>query len=140
MNLESMKTSLRRYGFNENDPLAVWLNAAMHDLESAFDWPWLESNVTTVAGKAGDSTIALPADALKIIGIRDTTNFLKLKYYERHRFMRDIEDPTEKGKPEVYTLLNTAEIQIWRVLEAAVSFEVIYQAVKIGRASWRERV
>lgn len=128
MNLEDMKTALKRYGFDNNDPLTVWLNAAMHDIESAFDWPWLESNVDNIVVPLGGSTIPLPEEALKVIGIRDTVNFFKLKYYERHKFMREIEDPTESGKPEVYTLLNTNEIQLWRVLDGAVTFEVIYQA------------
>jgi hypothetical protein len=128
MNLESMETALRRYGFDKADPLAAWINAAMHDMETSFDWPFLESNVDDITMGVGSSTITLPAEALKIMGIRDTTNFRKLMYYDRHKFMREIEEPKEVGLPEIYTLLNTNEVQIWRVLESAVTFEVIYQA------------
>lgn len=127
LTLEQMKIALKRYGFNDEDPLALWLNAAMHDLESSFDWPWLEVREATKTMVAGESTITLPVPALKVILLRDITNKRKLEYWNRHKFAREIQDPTEKGKPEFYTLVNTDVIQIWRVLEASTDFEIIYQ-------------
>lgn len=128
MNLETMETALRRFGFDKQDPLATWINAAMHDLEDCFDWPWLESKATLEAMPSGSSTITLPANALKVITIKDMTNFIKLEYYDRHKFVREIKEPEEVGQPTVYTLVNTTEIQVWRILQEAITFEVQYQA------------
>lgn len=128
MNLEEMETALKRFGFDSTDPLRTWLNAALHEVEESFDWPWLEGKLEVIKMAAGSSTITLPANCLKIISIKDVPNQRKLKYYDIHRWMREIQEPTEVGYAEVYTLLNTNEIRIWRVLQEEVEFELIYQA------------
>lgn len=127
MNLEKMEVLLKRYGFDSKDPLIEWINAAMHNVEDDFDWPWLESNVENIKVAQGVNSLVLPGEALKVIGIRDTINLRKLEYYSRHRFMREIQEPAEPGLPEIYTLLNLIEIQLWRVPEAEFNFEVVYQ-------------
>lgn len=127
MNLGEMETALKRFGFDTADPLAVWLNAAMHDLEDSFDWPWLESKVITENMPAKSATITLPENCLKILSIKDLTNQRKLKYWNRHKFIRDIQEPEELGLAEVYTLINTNEIQLWRVPEVEVQWEIWYQ-------------
>lgn len=128
LTLEEMEVALKRYGFDDTDPLAAWLNAAMHDLEDDFDWPWLEAIPSLVTMAVGSSTITLPEDTLKIITVKDLTNLSKLKFFNRHRFAREITDSTEIGLPEVYTLTGTNIIQIWRVLSSSVEFEIVYQA------------
>jgi len=127
MNLETMETALRRFGFDLADPLATWINAAMHDLEESFDWPWLESKIDDIEMPKGSATITLPESCLKIIFIRDATNERKLDYYDRHRFAREINEPKEEGQAEVYTLINTNEVQLWRVIQENITFEVMYQ-------------
>lgn len=126
MILSEMETLVKRYGFDSTDPLVAWINAAMHEIENEFDWPWLESNTEIIKVAAG-GTLTLPAEALKVIGIRDTTNHSKLEYWDRHKFMRDISEPSERGLPFCYTLLNTTEIQMWPLPEQEFSFEVVYQ-------------
>lgn len=135
MNLETMQTILKRAGFDATDPLTAWVNAAMHDLEDNFDWPWLEAEKAEIVAAAGASTIVLPADALKIITLRDITNKYKLDYYTMHQFIREIEDPTEKGLAEIYTLVGTNKIKIWRVLQSETKFEVHYQATTADLAN-----
>lgn len=128
MNLAEMETIVKRAGFDSGDPLRAWINAAMHDFEDNFDWPWLESERAEIVGAAGVSTIALPPDCLKIITLRDVTNKLKLKYYTMHRFVREIEDPTELGIAEIYTLVGTNVVKLWRVLQAETKYELHYQS------------
>lgn len=128
MNLESMQTALKRFGFDNTDPLITWINAAMHDIEDSFDWPWLESKATSISMPSGSSTITLPENCLKIITVKDATNLRKLEYYDRHKFVREIHEPLEIGLAEVYTLINTNQLQIWRVLQEETIFEVMYQA------------
>lgn len=125
--LEEMKTALKRFGFDDSDPLNTWLNFAMHDLEDSFDWPWLESRISDIVMPSGSNTVTLPPECLKIIFIKDLTNQRKLEYYDRHKFAREIVDPTEVGFPEVYTLVTTSEVQIYRVLQEVTEFEVQMQ-------------
>lgn len=127
MILSEMETLLKRYGFDERDPLLAWLNAAMHEIEDDFDWPWLESNAETIKVAVGINSLALPATALKVIGIRDVTNLAKLEYWDRRKFMREISEPAERGQPQCYTLLNTNEVQLWPVPEQEFTYEVIFQ-------------
>jgi hypothetical protein len=129
MNFASMQTALLRYGFDVNDPVQIWLNAAMHDFEAAFDWPFLEVLPYQTTLNIGANGITLPSDAGKVIYVKDMTNLAKLKYYDRHKFVRVIQDPTDVGQAEVYTLVGTNQLQFWRVLQSATTFEVMYQAL-----------
>jgi hypothetical protein len=48
-----MKTAVKRYGFDDSDPIVTWINWAIHDFETAYDWPFLRQapiSVVTVAG------------------------------------------------------------------------------------------
>lgn len=128
MTLAEMETALKRFGFDSTDPLSIWLNAAMHDVEDSFDWPWLESRVQDIVMPAGSSSLILPDSALKIIFIKDLTNQRKLEYYDRHKFAREISDPAEIGCPEVYTLVDTTSVQIWRVLQEEITYECLFQS------------
>lgn len=128
MNLEALQTALKRYGFDETDPLTAWLNAAMHDIENDFDWPWLESASTKISPVAGTSALPLPQKVLKIISVRDVTNSKILTYMDRRQFQRDIEEPAERGPaPEVFTLNGLETVQIYPVLSVAISMEIFYQ-------------
>lgn len=133
MNFGAMQLVLKRYGFDDTDPIEAWLNAALHDFESAFDWPFLEVGplaiVLPAVAYGGVARLTLPGDAVKIITFRDEDHLYKMKYYERHKFDRVINDPTDTGMPEVYTLINTNQVQVWRNPVAAVNMQVVYQAL-----------
>lgn len=129
MDLAQLQTALMRYGFDQTDPLTTWLNAAMHDFESCFDWPFLEVSPIRVPMPVGANTITLPSDCLKIMYVKDMTQFAKLKYYTRNKFVRVVSDPDDMGLAEIYTLVNTNQIQIWRVLGSPTTFEVMYQSM-----------
>lgn len=45
MNLSEMQTALKRYGFDDSDPLTTWLNAAMREFEIAYNWRCLLTEV-----------------------------------------------------------------------------------------------
>lgn len=130
MTLEEMKTALKRYGFDDTDPLAMWLNAAMHDMESDFDWPWLESELVTKNTEAGKPKLATPFSIIKVISIRDKTNQRKLQFYDQHRFFREIADPLEQGQPELYTLQGIeAFVHLWPIPSAVYEMEMIVQTL-----------
>lgn len=129
MNLTQLQIALKRYGFDDSDPLTTWLNAAVHEIEAAFDWPFLEVLPIRVSMPIGSNTITLPSDVSKILYVKDMTQFEKLKYYGRNKFVRLISDPSDTGLAEIYTLVSTNQIQIWRVLGSATTFEVMYQSL-----------
>jgi len=117
---------LKRYGFDDNDPLADWLNASMRDIEMYEDWPWLEV-LTNLSGAAFSNTFSLPADAFKIIDIRDTVSFRKLEPMSRTQFDREIQDPTAQGAPRVYITTGMTTIQLYPVPDFAGTYQVTYQ-------------
>lgn len=121
------KTALKRYGFSDSDPLLVWLNAAKSEFETARDWPFL-FDLSNPSGAVGEDTITLPADFGRVITLRDVTNKNKLNWIEPVEFERLIEDPTEDGQPVWYTIYGTDTLVIWRVLDTAVTWRLVYQA------------
>jgi hypothetical protein len=128
MTLEEMETALKRYGFDNKDPLKAWLNAAMRDIESVYDWPFLETALVETEMAAGSNEITLPLHTTKVITVKDQTNIYKLKYYDIHKFERDIREPKEVGLPEIYYLISTNyKLGIWRVLEKPTKFELRVQ-------------
>lgn len=123
-----METALQRYGFDTSDPLAVWLNAAVHDIEAMYDWPFFEEGAYQFVAQAGVQEIALPADFLKVITLWDSDHQCKLQRWDYHKFKRDIQSPLDQGSPEIYTILNLNQIILWRVPLTNTNFELVYQA------------
>ena len=82
MNLLALRTALKRYGFDDSDPLDQWINASYQEMGEAVDWTFMEV-MTTVPTILGSNTIAFPADFRKIISLRDTNNQYKLKWVSR---------------------------------------------------------
>lgn len=128
MNFGTMQTALLRYGFDVTDPIATWLNASKNDFAMEADWTFLEEGPVTVTMASGN-TITLPSDIQKIITLKDNTNLCKLEYWSRRKFTRYIRDETETGYPEVYTLVGTNQIQLWRTPTTSINYQVLYQAI-----------
>lgn len=128
MNLGEMETLLKRYGFDETDPLKQWLNAAMHEIETDHDWIFLEGKLENVASTAGGKSISLQFEASKVISVRDLTNNLKLIAYDWWRFFREIEEPEAEGQPILYTTpQGSSFINLWPIPEGIYKFQVLSQ-------------
>lgn len=126
MLISEQKTALKRYGFDDNDPLLTWLKAAMYEVIRAYNWPWLYSSAQIVVA-AGASALALPADAFRIQSIKDLTHpGIKLRSRERTRFDREIADTTVTGKAQFYCLTGLTTVQLWPVLDSQTTFQVTY--------------
>lgn len=127
MTTAQLKTALKRYGFDDGDPLLEWLNAALHDIEDAYDWPWLQ-NDATITIPAGDLTSAvLPSDFFKPITLKDRTKDYKLKPKTRQWWEDNIDDETDVGAPEFYTQLAIKSLDIWRVPDVETTLYLVYQ-------------
>jgi hypothetical protein len=122
-----MKTALKRYaGLSDSDPLLTWLNAAYHEFEDAVSWPFLETESNFVQS-AADNDITLPADYFRPIYLLDVTSKNKLSPWDSRKVARDIPDPTESGKPQVYYLINTNVFRLWPVPDAALNMSLLYE-------------
>lgn len=120
------KTALKRYGFDDSDPLLVWMNEAMHQFEDAHDWSFLQQ-VTTLTVLAGINTLTLPTNFYKIHSIRDTVGKLKLGYMTISEFERVIETPDDLSLPELYTITGTQDVQLYPTPDTDRLMRVVYQ-------------
>lgn len=119
------KTALKRFGFDDSDPLLVWLNAGFHELEDAFAWPFLLV-VADITLSAGTSLVTTPADFRKPHSIRNQTVGAKLRYVTISWFEREVDDATSTGPPEVYTMIGEV-IQVWPVPTEDTILRTVYQ-------------
>jgi hypothetical protein len=128
VNVASLKTVLKRYaGQTDEDPLLEYLNAAYHEFEDAFDWPFLEVRNATLTGAVGDNTITLPADFFKPKLLKDVTNQTDLEYLPESEFYARFPDLTATGNALYYTSTGLTTFQLWPVLNSAITYDLIYQ-------------
>lgn len=126
MTLADMKTALERFGFDETDPLTTWINEGLRQFVDAYPWPFLEAlvNVNTVAN---NDTIVLPSDFFSMITARVTTDSLPLDYMGRIQFENQIQDPTKKAKPTIYTLIGMSTVTLYPIPDAVYPIRLIYR-------------
>jgi hypothetical protein len=134
MNLGTIKTALRRYaGVDATDPLVDWINAALHEFEEAYDWPFMEgvANQPTVAA---NTQLTLPADFFKLAKAKVVTaagaNVARsaLTYVPRLKFEDESTfDPFSTGEPSYYTLIGMDQMFVWPTPDGVYSIRVFYQ-------------
>lgn len=127
MILSDAKTALAAYGFDTaNDPMASWLDQAKNEVETVFDWPFLQK-VATINTLANVATVGLPSDFFKVQSLRDVTRGKKLSFKEPDGFERDITDPTKTGNPDLFTVVSENQLTVFPVPNADTSWRLIYQ-------------
>lgn len=123
------KTALKRYGFDDTDPLLTWLNAGMRELEMAHDWSFLNVLIQ-VPSTVGNSELTVSPVLVKIKSIKSLTTGVKLKYLSNLEFEADIEDPRVAGSPRFYTILGpvaTSTVVLYPVPDAVEDYRVFFQ-------------
>lgn len=139
MIVSAAKTALKAYGFDDNDPLLTWLDAAKEEIFSADNWPFLMKVATVnIAPNISVINATLPADMDDISTIRDTTTLpnKKLKFVDPVAFDRDYTDWTVSGNPSYYTIRASAlgpgwEVQVWPVPIVAINYRISYRATSV---------
>jgi hypothetical protein len=141
--LSTAKTLLKRYGFDNTDPVLEWLNAGLYEFCIAFDWPFMARASTTVvpgltAGLQSITYLNLTPDQYAVQMVRDTTNDVKLQYVEPTQFFRDYSGGTtpSTGGPTKYTITRggqeptvagsgeTMKITLWPTSTVDLNIEV----------------
>lgn len=126
MDLPDLKEALKRYGFDDSDPLDTWINAAYHEIESAHSWPFLHLELA-LSLEVGAAEFSLPSDFFRPIKLKNLTSKGELFYLEYRRWTRDIRDATTTGQPEMYTLFGGNTVRVWRVPEKKYDFTMSYE-------------
>jgi hypothetical protein len=133
LNLTDLRQALKRYGFDDSDPLDTWINAALHQIESRADWRFLQMTASGIAITTGQNVVTAPSDFLRPYKLRDTTEETgsggvgyDLEYWNPSRFDREVENEHYLGKPEVFTVWNN-NILIWPVADTSRTFSLYYQ-------------
>jgi hypothetical protein len=127
--LSELETALKRYGFDDEDPLSTWLNAAKNEIVDEHDWPFLISR-TTVVLPALTNTLPSLTNFFKVISIRDQeTGRPKLEYYEPTRYEREIDDFAVSGIPRIYTTFDGSSIEAWPRPDVDRSLRVVFHTL-----------
>lgn len=133
MQVGDLKTALKRYGFDDNDPLLIWLNAAYHQIEKErMAWSWLEE-LETFNLNPNTARFTITNNAKRFIKIRDTSDEAQkawagkdLEYWGRSKLLRSAYNLAQTGNPELYTILKRDTLQVWPVPTVQRTLEVWY--------------
>jgi hypothetical protein len=120
--LANMQVALKRYGFDDNDPLTTWLNASYRFILDQYDWPqreWKTGFVLTSGYRYFDQSMITSGtvifEMIRFLEV-DGKNLIQMGPEE---WARVIEDQDETGTPEYYKFINDKTFQLWPVPDAA---------------------
>ncbi len=128
MLVSDLKTALKRFGFDDSDPLLLWLNAAMHEIEEEYhNWSWLK-RTETINVPANDGIFTPVNQVQRVIKLRDVSSGRSrdLVYWDERKFERELDEPESTGYPEIFTILGTSEFQVHPVPQAASTYRLRY--------------
>lgn len=125
MQLTELQTLLKRYGFDDKDPITSWLNVGIDWVVDARNWPFLTEG-TTVSLTAGNNGLTLPADARRLITAKCVETHNKLDPMERTEFERTIEDPTVTGPPQLYVATDLTALKVYPTPDASYTMRIFY--------------
>jgi hypothetical protein len=116
-----MTTALKRYGFDDTDPLTSWINAAMHELETAHVWPWMVDVIdATILPSTANKTFIdylghRRVDSLSIVSpVAQNVEYVSASEYNGL-------DPTVKAAwPSFYTFYNEG-IYYWPTIDGSTT-------------------
>lgn len=136
MKVAELKTALERYGFDESDPLLIWLNAAYHEIENAHKrWSFLEeTEVGSIApGGEADGRFNIVGLAKRFVKVRDVTMELvgrgdgrDLEFWDRRKLQREIANLRASGLPEIFSILGRQTLQVYPVPGGSRTLETTY--------------
>lgn len=133
MTFNEIKAALKRYGFDDQDPLNTWVNSAIDQIidEADVDWIFLEERAT-LTGLAGVADVSLPSDCSKVKSVRDTTVELVgsgygtaleiITYQDYNR----IPNQSSSGSPQCAVLTNTNLMTMWPVPTVDSTYDLLY--------------
>lgn len=129
MTVGEIKTALKKFGFNDSDPLLIWINASMHLIEDAYaNWSWLQT-LESVVQTANDSTFTPAGGVTRVITLKDVTSGGypdELIYWDNRKWEREISKEEDQGDPWVYTIFGAKDIQVYPTPTTAKTYRLKY--------------
>lgn len=131
MTLGTMKTALKRYGFDDSDPLTDWLNFGMHETVDFFPWSFLYGFSTSITVDTTTGLIEdLPADFGKVSYITDvgnSSNRAKLQEKDPLWFEENVANPlSSASNPEIYVPYTDTQIGVYPIPSGTQSYRMRY--------------
>lgn len=135
MNVGQIKAALAvTANIEETDANALtWINAAYHEFERAYSWPFLDA-VADVPVVALDDTPVLPVDFLKLKSLK-VSDQLDPLHYVGFRRMRAEFDPAATGLPTHYSFIGLTNLILWPVPDANYTLKLIYRKLFVDLAA-----
>jgi hypothetical protein len=127
------KTALKRYGFDDSDPLLTWINAARAQIIDEHDWTWTNQFAVGMMLAAGDYTISLPNDsyAIETVVVRSSTSVRKLIHKDYQSFVDNYADQTltnpSTGMPQFYSVYSGGQVIVWPTPDVDYSVDISYR-------------
>jgi hypothetical protein len=125
MNYDTMKKLLKRYGFDDSDPLLEWINVGINSVETYHDWPFLQS-MQDLQIVAGTADLVVPADFSRVMTLRDMSSDLKLQHHELAWWEQNITQPTTTGEPTDFVVWGGKNITVWPVPDTTTMLRLFY--------------
>jgi hypothetical protein len=129
---QEIETAVKRYGFNDRDPLNTWINAAIQDVVNADNWSWLE-NVVGIMQPIGQYEIELPAEMFfrKVIKMTDVTDniWMPMDYWDVRRWYREVNSLDAVHKSQIFTTF-TNRIVAWPTPNHIRTFDLLYRQME----------
>lgn len=129
LDFADLKSALKRYGFDDNDPLSVWINAGLQEFMQEEDFPFLRKligiNVDAYSGTF-NPFFELPDDYRKMKSVYDHTDNVLLDFFSTQEYART---PEQQGTPNNYTIydeLSPVRAYLWPFSPTDIQLEITY--------------
>jgi hypothetical protein len=125
--LTEIQEALKRLAsVDDTDPLAAWINAAYHEFEMAFEWPFLEL-FTSVVLTPNLGTVTLPSNFLRVNSLKITGQGCTLDYIGFREFEDNVLDPTVTGLPTLFTVIGQESFMLYPVPDSGYTLRLFYR-------------
>lgn len=124
MTQAEMKTALKRYGFDDTDPLITWLDWGLHELEREHEWPFLVGEDSTTAAIGAGEVFDTGLPGIFIVQLQDNSD--PMEYLSVEEFRRKT-DKTSTGSPYYWTFgPDPDDLRIWPKVTVATNIDLVY--------------
>jgi hypothetical protein len=129
VNVGQIKTSVKRFGFEDTDPLLDWINEANAQFVEAFDWPWLKKTLFGFL-TPGTNTLPIlpPLSAMPIsvvIGVNNSSVPLSYKSFTEFATTTLF---TDLGVPRFWTKMSDTQFFVAPIPDQDYGYTMYYTA------------
>jgi hypothetical protein len=126
VNLGELETAVKRYGFDDTDPLYTWIIASIHEFERYTRWPFLRATafVSTVASTQALTVVGTGFGRVNSIRFRDES--IVLTPTSPEVFEEELDDPELIGKPSRWVIKSDTQVDLYPIPDDVYALRVNY--------------